>query len=221
MIYRDFTIKSKAALDKFNLLWGKPSLFSRSARSEDSNSLEMYRVPPVIINSTQNATRLVGRSYQSSTNKNTPQTASSIQPTKSRMKKASKATEDDYAIPMKRYIKTTAQPTSSSKQRSFDNLGYTGQDNDANDEDLYRKQLELFLNEAPSLTLNGVTMESPPTPEKQLHTSKGGDDLAESSRSPEYVEPTSFSPAVHKQREIQSKIIDRGPSWHQLSIIPS
>ena len=141
------------------------------------------------------------------------------------MKKASKVTEDDYAIPMKRFVKSTTAQTSSSasKQQSFDNLGYTGQDNDTNDEDLYRTQLELFLNEAPSLTLNGVTMESPPEPEKQFRAlkGKGGGDLAESSLSPEYAVPTSFSPAVHKQREIQSKIIDRGPSWHQLSIIPS
>ena len=173
----------------------------------------MYRVPPVIINNTHHALPS-GTRRPYSTIKNTPATIP-----KSRM---TKSPEDEYAIPMKKFTKTKTSP--GPKQQAFDNLGFAGQqDSNECNEDMYRKQLELFLNEAPSLTRNGVTMESPPTPEKQFSTANDGGgegDDSESSK-PEYAVPTSFSPAIHKQREIQSKIIDRGPSWHQLSIVSS
>ena len=160
------------------------------------------------------------------------------------IKRSPELVEDEYAFPIPKFERTNTQ-----KQQSFDNMGYTGHENghhsndESRGEDMYCKQLELFLNQAPSLTRNGITMETPRSFDKGSNksNSKAGtmnddndyvsdedisyaedeDDVSEEGAGYTTLVPSSFSPAVHKQKEIQSKIIDRGPSWHQLSIMSS
>ena len=128
------------------------------------------------------------------------------------------AEDDEYAIPLKEFNVSSTPGPSYNHKKGFDNLGYHKANDDS--EDLYRKQLEMFLNEAPNLTRNGITMEEieiPEKPETPLDTDKNH--FEPEYAVPDKLVPTSFSPALRKQEEIQSKIIDRGPAPHQLALI--
>ncbi|XP_066924897.1 uncharacterized protein [Clytia hemisphaerica] len=127
------------------------------------------------------------------------------------------AGEDEYAIPMKEFDVSSTPAQSLQQKNGFDNLGYHKANDDS--DDLYRKQLEAFLNEAPNLTRNGITMEEIELPDKIETPIDTANHLEPEYAVPDRQVPTSFSPALHKQEEIQSKIIDRGPTPHQLALV--
>ena len=114
-------------------------------------------------------------------------------------------------------MKKIERPTEISTRASkgVDNFGYKEQ---GDREDLYRQQIELFLNEAPNLTMNGVTTESASTSTKNddqtfnVSNIEDEDDYQNLKMENDTIRPQmSFTPALKKQENIQRKIIDRGP----------
>lgn len=166
----------------------------REKREERYSPLDVYRAPPVIINSRH------------------------IPP-----KKRSQNSLDfpEYAIPMK---KIERSEFSTHAQKGVDNFGYKEQEES---DDLYRQQLERFLNDAPNLTMNGVATESEPAStrddEQTFNVSNTEDEGDYQSLKEEHESnqaSMSFTPALKKQEDIQNKIVDRGPSRFRLVMTP-
>ena len=183
-------------------------LIFRNRKQSFENESSIVSVTPILVRNPGKSSK--GKNNSSNKNNTGNLTNRSI----------SFAGEDEYAIPMKDFgVSSTRAQRLYHKREGVDNLGYAKASND-DSEDLYRKQLEMFLSEAPNLTRNGITMEDiGDTEVSEIIASGPSSNLEPEYAVPDKVVPTSFSPALRKQEEIQKKIIDRGPSPHQLALV--
>lgn len=130
--------------------------------------------------------------------------------------------------------------------RGRDNPGFTDQDHEYDGNALYRKQLALFLNQAPSLSQHGVSIgisqQKSPSPKNKRRSVISALNKFEKSNNKhskppeiELLKPSSskwgvvkeklaekklsFTPAMKKKQEIEDKLVDCGTSKHSLVMI--